>query len=54
MTRYIAVKANNPTDKIIEISENDFNTKNSFFKYTSFMWRVSGKKTDVSILCYAQ
>ena len=49
MTRYIAVKANNPTDKIIEISEDDFNSKNSLFKYTSFMWRVSGKKTDVSI-----
>ena len=49
MTRYVAVKANNPNDKIIEISEDDFNSKNSLFKYTSFMWRVSGKKTDVSI-----
>ena len=49
MTRYIAVKANNPTDKIIEISEDDFNSKNSLFKYTSFIWKVSGMKTDVSI-----
>ena len=49
MTRYVAVKANNPNDKIIEISEDDFNSKNSLFKYTSFIWKVSGMKTDVSI-----
>ena len=49
MTRYIAVKANIPTDKIIEISEDDFNSKNSLFKYSSFIWKVSGMKTDVSI-----
>ena len=43
------MKANNPNDKIIEISEDDFNSKNSLFKYTSFIWKVSGMKTDVSI-----
>ena len=47
MTRYITLKANNPNDKIIEISEEDFNSKNSLFKYTSFTWKVSGVKTDV-------
>ena len=33
--------------RIFEISKRDFNSKNNLYKYTSFRWRISGKREEV-------
>ena len=46
--RYFVQKANNSNAKIFEISKEDFNNKNNLYRYTSFQWRISGKREEVN------
>lgn len=48
ITRYFTKKVNEVNAKVFEISENDFNTQNNLYDYTSFEWRISGKKLEVN------
>tara|TARA_R100000008_G_C3493401_1_gene119861 strand:+ start:38 stop:649 length:612 start_codon:yes stop_codon:yes gene_type:complete len=48
ITRYFTRMANDISKPILEISKEDFSTKNSLYKYTSFQWRISGTKEEVS------
>ena len=34
--------------KVFEITEDDFNNQNNLYDYTSFQWRISGKKDEVN------
>ena len=45
--RYFTQKGNNRNADIFEVSVNDFNNKNNLYRYTSFQWRISGKKEEV-------
>ena len=45
--RYFAQKANNLNGELFEISKEDFQNKNSLFRYISISWRISGKKSEV-------
>ena len=47
ITRYFTQKGNNRNADIFEVSVNDFNNKNNLYRYTSFQWRISGKKEEV-------
>jgi hypothetical protein len=47
ITRYFAQKGNNKNSDIFEISKRDFGSKNNLYKYTSFRWRISGKREEV-------
>jgi len=47
ITRYFTQKGNNKNSDIFEISKKDFEDKNNLYKYTSFRWRISGKKEEV-------
>ena len=46
--RYFAQKANNLNGELFEISKEDFQNKNSLFRYFKINWRISGKKTEVT------
>ena len=46
--RYFTQKGNNRNADIFEVSVNDFNNKNNLYRYTSFQWRISGKKEEVT------
>ena len=48
ITRYFTQKGNNRNADIFEVSVNDFNNKNNLYRYTSFQWRISGKKEEVT------
>ena len=45
--RYFTQKANNRNGNIFEVSKDDFSSKNNLYRYTSFQWRISGKKEEV-------
>ena len=47
ITRYFTRVANNTSALIFEISLDDFEIKNSLYKYTSFTWKISGLKSEV-------
>ena len=47
ITRYFTQKGNNKNSDIFEISKRDFGSKNNLYKYTSFRWRISGKREEV-------
>ena len=45
--RYFTQKANDRNADIFEVSKKDFNNKNNLYRYTSFQWRISGKREEV-------
>ena len=45
--RYFTQKANDRNADIFEVSKDDFSSKNNLYRYTSFQWRISGKKEEV-------
>ena len=47
ITRYFTRVANNTSNLIFEISQDDFETQNSLYKYTTFTWKISGLKSEV-------
>ena len=47
ITRYFTQKGNNKNSDIFEISKEDFEDQNNLYKYTSFRWRISGKREEV-------
>ena len=47
ITRYFTQSGNDKSKPVFEISEQDFNNQNSLYNYTSFQWRISGKKEEV-------
>ena len=46
--RYFTQKGNNRNADIFEVSKADFSSKNNLYRYTSFQWRISGKKLEVN------
>ena len=48
ITRYFTKKTNEVNAKVFEITEDDFNNQNNLYDYTSFEWRISGKKLEVN------
>jgi len=48
ITRYFTKKTNELSAKVFEITETTFNRKNNLYDYTSFEWRISGKKDEVN------
>ena len=48
ITRYFTQVANNKSKPIFEISQKDFGNKNSLYRYTDFLWRISGTKEEVT------
>ena len=48
ITRYFTKKTNEVNAKVFEITEDDFNNQNNLYDYTSFGWRISGKKDEVN------
>jgi hypothetical protein len=47
--RYFTQIANDKSKPIFEISQKDFNTQNSLYRYTDFLWRISGTREEVTI-----
>ena len=47
ITRYFTQKANDRNADIFEVSKDDFSSKNNLYRYTSFQWRISGKREEV-------
>ena len=47
ITRYFTQKANDRNADTFEVSKEDFNKKNNLYRYTSFRWRISGKREEV-------
>ena len=47
ITRYFTQKGNNRNADIFEVSKVDFSSKNNLYRYTSFQWRISGKREEV-------
>ena len=45
--RYFTQKANDRNADIFEVSKKDFNSQNNLYRYTSFQWRISGKREEV-------
>ncbi len=45
--RSFTQKANDSKADIFEVSKKDFNNKNNLYRYTSFQWRISGKREEV-------
>ena len=45
--RYFTQKANDRNADIFEVSKKDFNNQNNLYRYTSFQWRISGKREEV-------
>jgi hypothetical protein len=48
ITRYFTKKTNEVNAKVFEITEEDFNNQHTLYDYTSFQWRISGKRTEVN------
>ena len=48
ITRYFTQVANDKSKPIFEISQKDFGNKNSLYRYTDFLWRISGTKEEVT------
>ena len=47
ITRYFTQKANDRNADIFEVSKADFSSKNNLYRYTSFQWRISGKRGEI-------
>ena len=47
ITRYFTQKANDRNADIFEVSKDDFSSKNNLYRYTSFQWRISGKRGEI-------
>ena len=47
ITRYFTQKGNNRNADIFEVSKADFSSKNNLYRYTSFQWRISGKRGEI-------
>jgi len=47
ITRYFTQSGNDKSKPVFEISKEDFDNRNSLYNYTSFQWRISGKKEEV-------
>ena len=47
ITRYFTQIGNDPTQPVFEISKDAFEKQNSLYKYTSFTWKISGKRDKV-------
>ena len=47
ITRYFTQSGNDKSKPVFEISKEDFNNRNSLYNYTTFQWRISGKKEEV-------
>ena len=47
ITRYFTQVGNDTTQPTFEVSKDDFENKNSLYKYTSFTWKISGKRDEV-------
>ena len=47
ITRYFTQRANNPNSELFEITKKDSENENSLYKYTSFTWKISGKRDEV-------
>ena len=47
ITRYFTQKANDRNADIFEVSKKDFKNQNNLYRYTSFQWRISGKRGEV-------
>ena len=47
ITRYFTQSGNDKSKPVFEISKEDFNNQNSLYNYTTFQWRISGKKEEV-------
>ena len=45
--RYFTQKANDRNADIFEVSKDDFSSKNNLYRYTSFQWRISGKRGEI-------
>ena len=48
ITRYFTKKTNEVNAKVFEITEKEFNNQNNLYDYTTFQWRISGKRTEVN------
>ena len=48
ITRYFTQIGNDPTQPVFEISKDAFDTQNGLYKYTTFTWKISGERKDVS------
>ena len=46
--RYFTQVANDKSKPIFEISSQDSNNQNSLYRYTEFLWRISGTKEEVT------
>ena len=47
LNRYFTQKANNLNGELFEISKEDFDNKNTLFRYVKISWRLTGKKSEV-------
>ena len=47
LDRYFTQKANNLNGELFEISKEDFDNKNTLFRYVKISWRLTGKKSEV-------
>tara|TARA_R100001377_G_scaffold82608_1_gene63166 strand:- start:32 stop:643 length:612 start_codon:yes stop_codon:yes gene_type:complete len=47
ITRYFTKKTNEVSAKVFEITKKEFNNQNNLYDYTTFQWRISGKKLEV-------
>ena len=47
ITRHFTQSGNDKSKPVFEISKEDFDNQNSLYNYTSFQWRISGKKEEV-------
>jgi len=48
ITRYFTKKTNEVNAQVFEITKEDFTNKHNLYDYTSFQWRISGKKDEVN------
>jgi hypothetical protein len=47
ITRYFTKKTNEVNAQVFEITKEDFTNKHNLYDYTTFQWRISGKKLEV-------
>ena len=48
ITRYFTQKGNDINSNVFEVTKEDFNNQNNLYNYTSFQWRISGKREEVN------
>ena len=47
ITRYFTQIGNDTSQPAFEVIKDDFDNQNSLYKYTSFTWKISGKREEV-------